>query len=158
MTVFYADRPGLASGEIAKSMCGLPASATIITQFPSRGGCCRERSARGLRNSHSSTTGFASFKHIASCDASPTIAGQTVTVTRSGRAKAYQSAQPPVRKDRHAHQTSPVCIRLVLRARQWSTDLDWRAHQGRSARSAAWAIRDDIAEDDPAGAGGIALP
>ena len=32
MTVFYADRPGLASGEI---MCGLPPSATIITQFPS---------------------------------------------------------------------------------------------------------------------------
>jgi hypothetical protein len=124
MTVFYADRPGLASREIH-------VSATIITQFPSRSGCCRERSARGLRNSHSSTTGFASFKHMASCDASsPTTAGQTVTVTRTGRAKAYQSAQPPVRKDRHAHQTPPVCIRLVLRARQRSTDLDWRAHQG----------------------------
>jgi hypothetical protein len=101
MTVFYADRPGLASGEI---MCGLPASATIITQFPSRGGCCRERSARGLRNSHSSTTGFVSFKHMASRDASsPTITGQTATVTRTGRAKAYRSA----REDRHAHKLLP---------------------------------------------------
>jgi hypothetical protein len=156
MTVFYADRPGLASGEI---MCGLPASATIIMQFPSRGGCCRERSARGLRKSHSSTTGFASFKHMASCDASsPTIAGQTVTVTRTGRAKACQSAQPPVRKDRHAHQTPPVCIRLVLRARQWITDLAGGHTKGRSARFGAWAIRDDIAEVRSARAGGIALP
>jgi len=76
------------------------------------------------------------------------------TITRTGRAKAYQPAQPPVGDDRHAHRTSSGLHSSSPFERIRGVRTGRAAHEGPIYPVWSLAIRGDIAEGDPARARG----
>src|SRR4051812_37399341 len=150
---------GAGSGGMRMGACSSPIARSILRRCPSRTPrslrSCSVRSETTERSMAFSEKRWAySPKPIeANHSAIPVMANlwpAHATITRTGHAKAYQSAQPPVGEDRHAHRTSSGLHSSSPFERISGVRLGWRAHEGRSARSGACAVRGGIAEDGPA--------